>query len=141
MNAEVVLCTLQTSSPGKLTATLCPKASSFEETDISPDTRPINYPPAMAQLLTGRCRVEQSPSSSAANSTPSSSTTAAQQPLYRGLIEQMTSQQVATLHALSTLRYNPDEPIAMGIHGPLAIFEYVFPVFVDIFYGDICSNP
>ncbi|VUZ53918.1 unnamed protein product [Hymenolepis diminuta] len=64
----------------------------------------VNYPLAMRQLLTPR-----------AKSTGMLG--------YHGLIEQMTSQQVATLHALSNLRYDPSEPIAMGIHGPLAIFE------------------
>ncbi|VDD84349.1 unnamed protein product [Mesocestoides corti] len=110
---------LDTSVPGKISAKVCPlaatqNASSAQtlppEDSSTVESKPVNYPPALRQLLTGRqCEV--------------SSTASASNQSYHGLIEQMTSQQVATLHALSTLRYDPKEPIAMGIHGPLAIFS------------------
>ncbi|VDO10729.1 unnamed protein product [Rodentolepis nana] len=104
---------LDTSETGKVYAKHCidghgnrdPSCSSPLEGGWEEGRKVVNYPLAMRQLLTPKAQASGGVSG------------------YHGLIEQMTSQQVATLHALSKLKYDPSEPIAMGIHGPLAIFE------------------
>ncbi|VDN12664.1 unnamed protein product, partial [Dibothriocephalus latus] len=118
---------LDISQPGRISAVPCPLAETRDPEQIQPSLEaeacevkplPVTYPPALVQLLTGR---GQTSASEASDETPS-----ARPPLtkstYHGLIEQMTSQEVNTLHALSKLRYTEDEPIAANIHGPLAIF-------------------
>ncbi|VDM30214.1 unnamed protein product [Hydatigera taeniaeformis] len=99
---------LDTSEPGKIYAKSCGESTwmqNGEEGENEKDQRKlVDYPLALRQLLTPK------PQSTG-------------QGVYHGLVEQMTSQQVATLHALSKLRYHPAEPVGMGIHGPLAIFE------------------
>lgn len=97
----------QTTEPGKIYAKPCGDSAwtqNEEEGEADKNQRKlVDYPLALRQLLTPK------PQSTG-------------QGVYHGLVEQMTSQQVATLHALSKLRYDPAEPVGMGIHGPLAIF-------------------
>lgn len=97
---------MQTSETGKIYAKPCEGDNSKSNVEKWQEARKlVDYPLAMRQLLTPKAQLSGSSSG------------------YHGLIEQMTPQQVATLHALSKIRYDPSDPIAMGIYGPLAIFE------------------
>lgn len=108
---QTIVC-LDVSEPGKIYAKPYDGSDwkgglGIDDTKSEDHRKLVNYPLALRQLLTPK------PPQSIG------------QTVYHGLVEQMTSQQVATLHALSKLRYDPTEPVAMSIHGPLAIFEWV----------------
>ncbi|VDK36737.1 unnamed protein product [Taenia asiatica] len=116
---------LDTNEPGKIYAKPCGDSAWTqyeEEGETKKNQRKlVDYPLALRQLLTPK------PQSTG-------------QGVYHGLVEQMTSQQVATLHALSKLRYDPAEPVGMGIHGPLAIFEKdELAQLCDAYGGDVMT--
>ncbi|KAL5110260.1 Bromodomain-containing protein 9 [Taenia crassiceps] len=116
---------LDTTEPGKIYAKPCGDSTwtqNEEDGEIEKDQRKlVDYPLALRQLLT-----------------PKPQPTG--QGVYHGLVEQMTSQQVATLHALSKLRYASTEPVGMGIHGPLAIFEKEeLAQLCDAYGGDVMT--
>ncbi|KAH9282625.1 Bromodomain-containing protein 9 [Echinococcus granulosus] len=116
---------LDTTEPGKIYAKPCGDRAWIqdkEEGESEKDQRKlVDYPLALRQLLTPK------PQSTG-------------QGVYHGLVEQMTSQQVATLHALSKLRYDSTEPVGMGIHGPLAIFEKdELAQLCDAYGGDVMT--
>ncbi|KAL5968275.1 Bromodomain-containing protein 9 [Taenia solium] len=116
---------LDTNEPGKIYAKPCGDSAwtqNEEEGETKKNQRKlVDYPLALRQLLTPK------PQSTG-------------QGVYHGLVEQMTSQQVATLHALSKLRYDPAEPVGMGIHGPLAIFEKdELAQLCDAYGGDVMT--
>ncbi|CDS39605.1 Bromodomain containing protein [Echinococcus multilocularis] len=116
---------LDTTEPGKIYAKPCGDCAWIqdeEEGESEKDQRKlVDYPLALRQLLTPK------PQSTG-------------QGVYHGLVEQMTSQQVATLHALSKLRYDSTEPVGMGIHGPLAIFEKdELAQLCDAYGGDVMA--
>ncbi|KAL7064234.1 hypothetical protein AAHC03_04710 [Spirometra sp. Aus1] len=139
---------LDVSQPGRISAVPCPLAetrnpdqspASSLEAPIS-DTKPLPvcYPPALVQLLTGRGpSLYDQPAVSEASEENSSTRPSLAKSTYHGLIEQMTSQEVNTLHALSKLRYKEDEPIAANIHGPLGIFDTSeLAEMFDVYGGD-----
>uniref|UniRef100_A0A0V0J5I2 Bromo domain-containing protein n=3 Tax=Schistocephalus solidus TaxID=70667 RepID=A0A0V0J5I2_SCHSO len=135
---------LDVSQPGRISAVHCPLAETRNPEPSQPSLEteekplPVSYPPALVQLLTGR---GPGLHDQVAVSESSDENSATRPPLpksaYHGLIEQMTSQEVNTLHALSKLRYKEDEPIAATIHGPLAIFDpSELAEMFDVYGGD-----
>ncbi|BHF63947.1 Bromodomain containing protein 7 [Sparganum proliferum] len=138
---------LDVSQPGRISAVPCPLAetrnpdqsqASLEAPVCETKPLPVCYPPALVQLLTGRGPgLYDQPAVPEASEENSATRTSLAKSTYHGLIEQMTSQEVNTLHALSKLRYKEDEPIAANIHGPLGIFDTSeLAEMFDVYGGD-----